>query len=106
VTTQDPLRQKSLVVTDKTERVFNFHQNTLKALQELTQAAGLEHPNQITAQHIVRRTTDQRVQSLAQLILTKLNDGALLNDDFSQLPQIYQHNWKLARAESFAANCA
>lgn len=103
VTTQDPLRQKSLVVTDKTQRVFNFHQNTLKALKELIAAAGLQHPNQITPQHIVRRTNDQRVQSLAQLILTKLNDGALLQNDLSDLPLIYQQNWKLARAESFAA---
>ena len=42
VSTQDPLRQQSLVVGDKTERVFNFHQVTLKALKELVQAAGLD----------------------------------------------------------------
>jgi glutamate synthase domain-containing protein 2 len=55
VTTQDPLRQQALVVPNKADRVLHFHQNTLKALQELVQAAGLHHPGGITAQHIVRR---------------------------------------------------
>ncbi len=41
VTTQDPLRQQALVVPDKGERVYNFHQQTLHALKELVQAAGL-----------------------------------------------------------------
>jgi glutamate synthase domain-containing protein 2 len=101
VTTQDPLRQQALVVPDKAERVFNFHQMTLKALKELIQAAGLTHPNEISARHIVRRTADQRVQSLAQLILSTLDEGALLHGELGQLPHIYQHNWPLASAERF-----
>jgi glutamate synthase domain-containing protein 2 len=43
VTTQDPGRMRALVVPDKAERVFQFHQNTLKALKELLAAAGLNH---------------------------------------------------------------
>ena len=93
VTTQDPLRQQSLVVPDKADRVYNFHQQTLHALQELVQAAGLKHPKDITAHHIVRRTTDRKVQSLAQLILTQIPDNALLLDDLRGLPLIYQHHW-------------
>jgi glutamate synthase domain-containing protein 2 len=101
VTTQDPLRQQSLVVPDKAQRVYNFHQQTLHALQELVQAAGLQHPKDITAHHIVRRTTDRKVQSLAQLILTQLRDDALLKDDLRGLPLIYQHHWPLASSDSF-----
>jgi hypothetical protein len=101
VTTQDPLRQQSLVVGDKADRVYHFHQNTLKALQELIQAAGLNHPDEITAHHIVRRTTDQRVQSLAQLFVTRLADGALLQDDLSGLSPLYQQSWPRAHANSF-----
>ena len=41
VATQDPRRQQALVVPDKIERVYRFHQNTLEALKELVQAAGL-----------------------------------------------------------------
>jgi glutamate synthase domain-containing protein 2 len=101
VTTQDPLRQQSLVVPDKAQRVFNFHQMTLAALREMIQAAGLQHPNELTAHHIVRRTADHRVQSLSQLMLPQLADGALLHDDLSQLPHIYQHHWPLASSEQF-----
>ena len=101
VSTQDPLRQQSLVVGDKTERVFNFHQVTLKALKELVQAAGLDHPSQITAHHIVRRSSDHKVQSLGQLILTQMKDGILLQADLSSLPHIYQRNWPQASAHSF-----
>jgi len=68
VTTQDALRQQALVVPDKTERVLRFHENTLEALRELVQAAGLQHPNQISATHIVRRTADQEVRLLASLL--------------------------------------
>ena len=41
VATQDPARQKALVVPDKAERVYNFHKNTLKALGDMSGAAGL-----------------------------------------------------------------
>jgi glutamate synthase domain-containing protein 2 len=101
VTTQDPKRQQSLVVPDKATRVYNFHQETLHALQELVQAAGIDHPNQITAHHIVRRSTDQKVRSLAQLILTQLPDRALLESDLHALPVIYRQTWPRAVAESF-----
>jgi glutamate synthase domain-containing protein 2 len=101
VTTQDPVRQKSLVVTDKATRVYNFHQQTLHALQELVQAAGINHPNQITAHHIVRRATDQKVRSLAQLILNQLPDRALLESDLQALPLIYRQTWPRAAADSF-----
>jgi glutamate synthase domain-containing protein 2 len=102
VATQDPQRQQSLVVEDKATRVFNFHQQTLHALQELVQAAGINHPNQITAHHIVRRSTDQKVRSLAQLILTQLPDRALLESDLRALPVIYRLTWPRASAASFS----
>ena len=101
VTTQDPVRQKALVVGDKAQRVYNFHQQTLHALKELVQAAGLSHPSEITADHIVRRGSDQKVQLLAQAILTQMPDGALLGNDFSGLSPIYALYWPQASAASF-----
>jgi glutamate synthase domain-containing protein 2 len=101
VTTQDPIRQKALVVGDKAERVYNFHEQTLHALQELVQAAGLQHPSEITAHHIVRRGSDQKVQSLAQAILTQMPDRALLESDLQALPVIFRQTWPQAAAESF-----
>jgi glutamate synthase domain-containing protein 2 len=106
VTSQDPLRQQALVVTDKAERVFNFHQLTLDALKELVQAAGLAHPQDITAHHIVRRTSDGQVRSLAHLVTTELQHGALLQDNLSTLPMIYQRNWPLASGQRFTLQAA
>ena len=101
VTTQDPLRQKSLVVGDKARRVFNYHAMTMHALQEMVQAAGLAHPSGLTAHHIVRRMSDGTVRSLAQGVLAQMHDGALLQSDLSGLPLIYRQSWPQARAESF-----
>ena len=101
VTTQDPLRQQALIVPDKTQRVFNFHSMTLHALRELVQAAGLLHPSDITAHHIVRRSTDQKVKSLAQSILIQMADGALLRPDLGGLPHIYRQFWPQSSSESF-----
>lgn len=67
VATQDPLRQRALDVGDKSERVWRYHQNTLQALKELLQAAGLEHPGQLNAAHLMRRMESGEVRSLAQL---------------------------------------
>jgi len=102
VTTQDPLRQQALVVGDKAERVYHFHQNTLHALKELVQAAGVQHPNEITAHHIVRRTGDHTVDSLAHALLREIPEGSLLKDTLEKLPMVYQHHWPKASADSFA----
>jgi len=67
VTTQDKLRQRALVPADKAERVYQFHQNTLKALKELVAAAGLAHPNEIGPEHLIRRISSTEVRSLAAL---------------------------------------
>ncbi|MEO6291465.1 MAG: FMN-binding glutamate synthase family protein [Burkholderiaceae bacterium] len=40
VTTQDAHRQQALVVPDKAERVYQYHQRTLEALKEMVQASG------------------------------------------------------------------
>ncbi|MDO8903544.1 FMN-binding glutamate synthase family protein [Hydrogenophaga sp.] len=77
VSTQDPVRQQALVVPDKTTRVFNFHQQTLEALKELVQAAGLHHPSEISAHHIVRRVNQNEVRLLANL-LPEVPSGSLL----------------------------
>jgi glutamate synthase domain-containing protein 2 len=100
VTTQDAQRQKALVVPTKAERVYHFHQQTLMALKELVQAAGLTEPGRITASHIVRRTSEQSVKLLATL-LPFVQPGELLRgDEMSQ--QVFRLYWPMARASSFA----
>jgi glutamate synthase domain-containing protein 2 len=102
VTTQDPLRQRAIVVPDKAERVFRFHQGTLEALRELTQAAGLEHPGQIRASHIVRRSG--LGVSLLSEALTLAEPGALLAAEAGHAPwpsEVFRRYWPLASAQRF-----
>lgn len=100
VTTQDPLRQKALIVPDKAERVWRFHQSTLKALKEMLEAAGLHHTRDLTAHHIVRRINDTEVRLLSNLVL-HVKEGSLLTDLDSQ-HQVFKLYWPLASAHSFA----
>jgi glutamate synthase domain-containing protein 2 len=100
VTTQDPVRQQAIIVPDKAERVLNFHQNTLEALREMVQAAGLTHPGEITAHHIVRRMNETGVKLLVT-VMPPLKAGALLNNDISTLPNVYKFYWGRAQADSF-----
>jgi glutamate synthase domain-containing protein 2 len=105
VATQDPQRQKALVVPDKTERVWRFHRNTLHALKELVQAAGLQHPGEITANHIVRRMDDGSVSLLAnQLPFVKPGQLLAAIDGSGSWPhRVFSAYWPLARSDSFAA---
>ncbi len=99
VTTQDPVRQRALVVPDKAERVYNFHRNTLAALAELTAAAGLQHPAEISPHHIVRRVSRNEVALLSSLVRPLL-PGSLLERQFAQ--KVFELYWNVARADSFA----
>jgi glutamate synthase domain-containing protein 2 len=99
VATQDLGRQKALVVPDKATRVANFHRNTMHALAELVQAAGLTHPEQLATHHIMRRMSSFDVQPLSELLET-VAPGDLLNGTGS-LP-IFKRWWPAARADSFS----
>jgi hypothetical protein len=104
VATQDPRRQRALVVPTKADRVARFHANTLQALKELVQAAGLHHPGQITPAHIVRRVREGEVRLLANL-LPFLAPGALLDAAEGRRPwphAVYATCWPLAQGDSFA----
>jgi len=98
VATQDPLRQRALVVPDKAQRVFNFHRNTLKALAEMLAAAGLDHPSQLSAKHLVRRMSATEIKLFSQLHVF-LKPGELLTGEVNG--EFYSRMWQMARADSF-----
>jgi glutamate synthase domain-containing protein 2 len=98
VATQDPMRQRALVVEDKAQRVVNFHRNTLRALSEMIAAAGLDHPSQVRAHHLARRVGHAEVRLFSQLHVF-LNPGELLEGKSDR--DFYSNAWKLARPDSF-----
>jgi glutamate synthase domain-containing protein 2 len=99
VATQDPLRQKALVVPDKADRVYSYHRNTLKALAEMVAAAGLEHPGQFSPHHLARRTSTTEIRLFSQLHYFT-SPGELLEPGGSRSP-FYRESWAMARADSF-----
>ncbi|MEP6485385.1 MAG: FMN-binding glutamate synthase family protein [Rudaea sp.] len=99
VATQDPSRWKKLDVPDKSERVQMFHENTLKALKELIAASGLNHPNEIGPEHVIRRVSSTEVRSLSALYHF-VKPGELLGGEPEH--QVFKVFWKLSRSDSFA----
>jgi glutamate synthase domain-containing protein 2 len=99
VATQDPLRQRALAPQDKATRVFNFHQNTLKALKELLGAAGLTHPRELGPEHVIRRVSRTEIRSLAALHhWVKPNE---LIDGTAEHP-VFKVFWDVSTPDSFA----
>lgn len=99
VATQDPLRQRALVVPDKAQRVFNYHRNTLKALAEMLAAAGLSHPSELEPRFLVRRLSATEIQLYSQMHVY-LKPGELL--DGTVQGEFYRRMWAMAQADSFA----
>lgn len=99
IATQDPKRWKQLDVTDKATRVYKYHHNTLSALRDLLCASGLEHPAQLSPEHILRRVSPIEVRSLGALYRF-LQPGELLEGIPSHA--VFQDFWAAARSDSFA----
>lgn len=99
VATQDPRRSEKLDVEDKSVRVYNFHKNTLDALQNLLQASGLNHPSELGPEHIVRRMSSTEIRSYLDLYHF-LEPGALLEGETGH--SVFDKFWEHADAESFA----
>ncbi|WP_095159509.1 FMN-binding glutamate synthase family protein [Pseudomonas sp. Irchel 3E13] len=98
VATQDPLRQRALVVPEKADRVFSFHRNTLHALAEMLAAAGLEHPSELKPKHLVRRISPSEIRLFSQVHLF-LKPGELLSGSIDS--EFYARMWRMARSDSF-----
>ena len=54
VATQEKMLVKGLVVTDKSERVYHFHRNTIHAAMELMAACGVSHLEEVDIDMFVR----------------------------------------------------
>ncbi|MGB6568136.1 MAG: FMN-binding glutamate synthase family protein, partial [Xanthobacteraceae bacterium] len=99
VSTQDPARQRALVVPDKAERVYNFHRATVESLAELVGATGLDHPSQFALVHFSRRVSQHEVKSFAELY-PPLKPGELLSGTADRR---YATAWDMASSEEFRA---
>jgi len=93
VATQDHARQRALVVSDKAQRVYNFHRNTLRTLSEFIAAIGLKDTSELRLEHF------EILRARATKVLTWLEPGELLGGTDNEF---YARNWNVASADSFA----
>ncbi|WP_449288149.1 FMN-binding glutamate synthase family protein [Marinobacter salarius] len=98
VATQDPRRSKKLDVQDKSQRVYNYHKNTLEALMNLLEASGLKHPSELGPEHIIRRTSRTETHSYMDLF-PFLEPGALLEGETGE--RVFDTYWPNATPDSF-----
>jgi glutamate synthase domain-containing protein 2 len=99
VATQDPDRQRALVVPDKAMRVKQFHEKTLMALAEVVGGAGLAHPSGFRRFHFHKRTSESGVTSFMDLY-PPLKKGELIDGTEDAR---FRRAWQRAQAQTFAA---
>ena len=98
IATQNAARNDGLVVTDKAQRVANYHAETVTNLVELVAAAGLDHLSDLGPEHINRRVQGTDVRTYAQLY-PLIASGSLL--DGSALPDHWEDDWRMASASTW-----
>ena len=98
IATQNPSRNKAIVVSEKSQRVANFHRETVKNLVELAGAAGLNGIHELEPKHIHRRIRGTEVKSYAELYPT-LIPGSLLNNNTT--PMDWRFDMDLASASNW-----
>lgn len=97
IATQDPSLQRGLVVSDKAERVYYYHKNTMHALAEVVGAAGCTHPEQLHPRQLMIRVDANRVRP-ADEVYSLLQENILLdNPEQTHL----EADWNMAQANSF-----
>lgn len=97
VATQDPTLSKGLVVSDKAQRVFQFHQKTVYAAVDILSSAGIVSPDEVNRTHIFRRVSQQEVKRYDQ-IFPLLKSGCMLSDT---IPAMYALDFAEASMSTF-----
>jgi hypothetical protein len=95
----DQSRYRVIDVNDRAERVVNFHQNTVKALTEMLEAAGLNHTHQLNRRHIVRRLSASQIK-LADQIYPRVEVNALIDGKPVDDPRLASY-WHRVTGDSF-----
>lgn len=94
VATQDPSLTVGLVVSDKKQRVANYHEDTLRTFVELMGAAGIDDYKKLTRSHIYRRVFMNEVRTFED-IFPSLEYGCMIND---KIPEKYKQDYEMADA--------
>ncbi len=97
VTTQDPWRQRGLVVDVQARRAARFHEKTVEALSDIVASVGLTHPGDLRPHHITTRIDAAESREMGE-VHCFLADNELL-DAPEATP--YAEWWQAADPHSF-----
>ena len=98
IATQNPARAKAVNIEQKSERVKNFHYNTIESFFELVGSMGLDDPAKLLPQMIKRRSPYGTQMSTGSLI-APLKANALVDNQVLDGP--WQQWWQSSSAEQF-----
>ena len=99
VATMDPKRYRVIDVEDRAQRVYNFHHNSVEAVAEMLESAGLQHPSQLNRRHIVRRVSASKIL-LADQIYPRVEINALIEGKEVADPRLAVY-WSRVTGDSF-----
>lgn len=97
IATQDPRRQRGLVVEDKAEQVARFHRKTVEAAMQIVSSAGLGSIHDLEPHHLFHRVSPTEART-ADRIYPYIAKGQLLEAP-EETP--YEIWWNAASADSF-----
>ena len=92
-------RYRVIDVENRATRVFNFHKNSVEAVAEMLESAGLEHPSQLNRRHIVRRVSASKIL-LADQIYPRVEINALIDGKPVDDPRLAAY-WHRVSGDSF-----
>jgi glutamate synthase domain-containing protein 2 len=98
IATQDPARSKAIDVKIKSERIKNFHHNTLKHFFELVGSMGLDDPDKLVPQMVKKRTPYGGQMSM-EGFADPLSLNALITG--KNISESWQQWWQASSAEKF-----
>jgi glutamate synthase domain-containing protein 2 len=103
IATQDPVRAKAVNVLEKSERIKNFHHNTLKNFYELVGGIGLDDPAKLMPNMIKRRTSNGLLTPVSTLVPTLAPEVLVNSGNANDKPLAAPwHDWWMnSSADSF-----
>ena len=98
VATQDPELAAGLVVSDKKQRIANYHEETVEGFVELMAATGITDVKNINRSTVCRRVSMIETKRYDQ-IFPEIKGSCLL--DKSTVPSDWQYDWNAASGDRF-----
>lgn len=98
VATQDSELVAGLVVSDKKQRIANYHHETVEGFVELMAATGIKDMKDINRSTVCRRISMIDTKRYDQ-IFPEIEEGCLVSE--ATVPEDWKYDWNAASAEKF-----